>query len=294
MVGYVGEVSLLKLLSAQGFSSTLLSTGRYGRFEWYSYYDKQRKYSANTNLQKETRGSDFCWRRVPVLDDKQERRLCGLWCHGCHPTSWSQAVWRFDSIEVCETNYCYSHVSQQPSFESPSSLVLSRYSYSWILFQASRFWLMCTIMVRLLEEKLNRGLRDSPTSINNKDLGLLVRKEAENICKDNIWSSFLRVLALSSVICRPNHLFYASVGFQKYQKIFNQKIYPRERCDSVFSRYGHVSIKQQIIFHWITFLCPYWNYWCLQKWKHGHSHTEKVGSLCQKWKRKWITFSKRI
>ena len=30
------------------------------------------------------------------------------------------------------------------------------------------------------------------------------------------------------------------------------------------------------------------------KWKHGHSHREKVGSLCQKCKRKWITFSKRI
>ena len=28
--------------------------------------------------------------------------------------------------------------------------------------------------------------------------------------------------------------------------------------------------------------------------KHGHSHREKVGSLCQKCKRKWITFSKRI
>ena len=52
-------------------------------------------------------------------------------------------------------------------------------------------------MVRLLGEKLfcsfesvfelNRGLRDSQTSIKNKDLGLLlVRKEAENICKDNI------------------------------------------------------------------------------------------------------------
>ena len=62
-------------------------------------------------------------------------------------------------------------------------------------------------MVRLLGEKLfcsfesvfelNRGLRDSQTSINNKDLGLLVKKEAENICKDNIWSSFLCVLALS-------------------------------------------------------------------------------------------------
>ena len=34
--------------------------------------------------------------------------------------------------------------------------------------------------------ELNRGLRDSQTSMNNKDLGLLVKKEAENICKDNI------------------------------------------------------------------------------------------------------------
>ena len=116
---------------------------------------------------------------------------------------------------------------------------------------------MCTIMVRLLGEKLffsfesvfelNRGLRDSPTSINNKDLGVLVGKEAENICKDNIWSSFLRVLALSSVISLPNHLF--DVWFQKYQKILNQKIYPRERCDSVLSCNGHVSIKRLIIFH---------------------------------------------
>ena len=101
---------------------------------------------------------------------------------------------------------------------------------------------MCTIMVRLLAEKLfcsfesvfelNRGLRASQTSINNKDLGLLVKKEAENICKDNNCSSFLRVSALSSVICLPNHLFYVSAGFQKYQKIFNQKNCPRERCDS--------------------------------------------------------------
>ena len=70
---------------------------------------------------------------------------------------------------------------------------------------------MCTIMGRLLGEKLfcafesvfeiNRGLRDSQTSINNKDLDLLGKKDTENICKDNIWSSFLRVLALSSVIC---------------------------------------------------------------------------------------------
>ena len=80
--------------------------------------------------------------------------------------------------------------------------------------------------------ELPRGLRDSQTSINNKDLGLFVKKEAENICKDNIWSSFLCVLAVSSVICQPIHLFYASCGFRKYQKMFNQKIYPRERSDS--------------------------------------------------------------
>ena len=35
------------------------------------------------------------------------------------------------------------------------------------------------------------------------------------------------------MICRPIHLFYASGGFQKYQKIFNQKIYPKQRCDSI-------------------------------------------------------------
>ena len=55
--------------------------------------------------------------------------------------------------------------------------------------------------------ELATGLRDSQTSINNKDLGLLAKKEDESICKDNIWSSFLCVLASSSVICRPIYLF---------------------------------------------------------------------------------------
>ena len=105
--------------------------------------------------------------------------------------------------------------------------------------------------------ELNRGLRDSQTSINNKDLGLLVKKETENICRDNIWSSFLRVLTLSAVICRPIHLFYASVGFQKYQKIFNQQIYPRERCDSkkcfvllwtcLYKKANHLSLNNHFV-----------------------------------------------
>ena len=74
--------------------------------------------------------------------------------------------------------------------------------------------------------------RGSQSGIDNKDLGLLVKKEAKNIWKDNIWLFFVCVLALSSVICRPIHLCYASCGFQKYQKMSDQKMYRRERCDS--------------------------------------------------------------
>ena len=66
--------------------------------------------------------------------------------------------------------------------------------------------------------ELARGLRESQTSINNQDLGLLPKKEAEKICIDNILSSLLCVFGFFSVICRPIHLFYASCGFQKCQK----------------------------------------------------------------------------
>ena len=76
------------MLSAQGVSSSMLSTCRHGRFEWYSHCDNQRKYLDTTklhcNLQEETRGSGFCWRRVPVQEDKH-----GLQCHGWYPTGCS-------------------------------------------------------------------------------------------------------------------------------------------------------------------------------------------------------------
>ena len=80
--------------------------------------------------------------------------------------------------------------------------------------------------------KLARRLRDSQTSINNKGLGLLVKKEAENICKDNIWSSFY--VCFGSLFCylSTNSLFYASCGFQVYQKMLNQEIYTTERSGS--------------------------------------------------------------
>ena len=68
---------------------------------------------------------------------------------------------------------------------------------------------------------------------------------------------FLRVLGLSSVFYRPIHLFYASVGFQKYQEIFNQKIYPRERCDSnkcfvllwtcLYKKANHLSLNNHFV-----------------------------------------------
>ena len=127
---------------------------------------------------------------------------------------------------------------------------------------------MCTIMVRLLGEKLfcsfesvfelNRGLRDSQTSINNKDLGLRAKKEPENICKDNIWSPFLRVLALSSVICRPNHYFMLLLGFKNRQSLIKKSIQGEDvTVTNVLPCYKHVSIKKQIIFHCITTLCPY-------------------------------------
>ena len=144
--------------------------------------------------------------------------------------------------------------------------------------------------------ELNRGLRDFQTSKNNKDLGQLVKKEAENKCKDNIWSSFLRVFALSSVICRPIHLFYASVGFRKYQKIFNQKIYPRERCDSnkcflllwtrLYKKANRLSLNNRFVPLLKLLMCTENKL----KQKHGHSHKQKVGSLCQKCKRKCINF----
>ena len=98
--------------------------------------------------------------------------------------------------------------------------------------------------------ELNRGLKDSQASINNKDLCLLLKGEVEGICKDNIWSSFLRVLALSSVICQPIHLFYTSVGFRNIRKSLTKKFNQGKdvRVTNVSSCYGYVSIKKQIIF----------------------------------------------
>ena len=72
-----------------------------------------------------------------------------------------------------------------------------------------------------------------PIEIGNKngDLVALVKNEAKLTFKDQAWSSFLCVLALSSVICQPIHLFYSKCRFIKYEKIFNLLIYPREKSN---------------------------------------------------------------
>ena len=79
---------------------------------------------------------------------------------------------------------------------------------------------------------LDKGLRDSQTSTNNENLGLLVKKGLKHMQKQHLVIFCVCVLAISSVICQQIHLFYASCGFQKYHKMFNQKIYPRERYHS--------------------------------------------------------------
>ena len=72
----------------------------------FSYYKerkkhhstKHRKYSATERNSRKS----FCQRRVTAQEDKQQRCLCGLWCHSWYPRRCSQAVWWFGSIEVAE------------------------------------------------------------------------------------------------------------------------------------------------------------------------------------------------
>ena len=69
-----------------------------------------------------------------------------------------------------------------------------------------------------------------------------------------IWQSILCILAVSSVICQPIHLFNDLFRLQKYQKMYNEKIYLREKLvvTIVYFCYGHASPKRESIFHWIT------------------------------------------
>ena len=150
--------------------------------------------------------------------------------------------------------------------------------------------------------ELNRGLRDSQTSINNKDLGLLVKKEAENICKDNIWSSFC--MFWLSPLWSVDQLIYFMLllGFKNSKSLIKKFIQGKDvtvtnvlSCYRHFSKiflYGHFSkVNHLSLNNHLVLLVKLLIYTENKlKRKDGHSHREKVGSLCQKGKRKWITF----
>ena len=105
-----------------------------------------------------------------------------------------------------------------------------------------------------------------------------------------------------SLLWSVDQIIYASAGFQKYQKIFNQKIYPRERCDSnkcfvllwtcLYKKANHLSLNN----HFVPLLKLLISTENKLKGKHGLSHRENMDivklepSLCQKCKRKSITF----
>ena len=66
--------------------------------------------------------------------------------------------------------------------------------------------------------ELARGLRSFEIGNKNGDLVALVKNEAKSTCTVKVWLSFFCVLALSSVICQPIHLFYVSVGLLSMKK----------------------------------------------------------------------------
>ena len=55
----------------------------------------------------------------------------------------------------------------------------------------------------------------------NKKLSDLVKEEALNICGNKIWSSFLCILALASVISRKINFCYPDLGSTRYRTMFN-------------------------------------------------------------------------
>ena len=60
------------------------------------------------------------------------------------------------------------------------------------------------------------------------NISLSIQTEAESNLVNCRWSSFLCVLALSSVIGRPINCHYPSVGEKKYHNLFNCLVQPKK------------------------------------------------------------------
>ena len=91
-----------------------------------------------------------------------------------------------------------------------------------------QFWLMCTIMVRLFCSfesvfELAGGLRDSQISINNKNLGLLVKKESGVYAKTTFGNLFC-VFWLSLLWTMDQFIYVMLlVGFKNNRKCLIKK-----------------------------------------------------------------------
>ena len=73
----------------------------------------------------------------------------------------------------------------------------------------------------------------------NKKLSGLVKEEAINICENKIWSSFLCILALASVISRKINCHYLDMGSIRYRTMFNCIIQSRRYSDFYFHMKGY-------------------------------------------------------
>ena len=81
----------------------------------------------------------------------------------------------------------------------------------------------------------------------------LVRQEAIHSCCKNRWSSFLSILALSTVVGRSITTFYPDIGFHKYKLLFNQVFIPRMPSNSsegiyiLFCHEGNLTVNDNFL-----------------------------------------------
>ena len=102
---------------------------------------------------------------------------------------------------------------------------------------------------------------------------------------------FLHVLALSSVICRPQLIYFMLLlGFKNSKSLIKIFIQGKDVTVTSVLSWGMSLKKVNLSNHFVLLLKLLMSKENKLKQKHGHSHREKVGSLGQKGKRKWITF----
>ena len=72
----------------------------------------------------------------------------------------------------------------------------------------------------------------------NLDNVNLIKREALAMCVDNVFSSFICVLALSSVIKRPINVHYPDFGLLLNRLVFDCEIFPRANDSFCLNSFG--------------------------------------------------------